>query len=500
MCWTGTGGSGVAERMKDRREKHRFLSSAGTRLRRSAFAALLLTVLAAVLVGLNLLIGRLETEHGWQRDLSFNGVTSYGAVTEKVLRDLDRPVKAYVVYDEDRQLLALLDRYAAATPYFTWETVDVALNPGFLTRYRTELPETSAATDSIVFECEETGRFRVVSYSRFLSYTFDEAGELSFSGVNYESAVTYAIQYVTRETSPRAVFLHGHGEMDESETEPLAYLLSRHFYDVVYASLGSEKLTLEPRDVVLILSPTLDLSNRELGQLSEFAEAGGSFVFAVDWTTPTEHMPNLCTLMRQYGIVPRTGLVVADAGAVNTYYEGSLYFLLPMLYRTEASAAMADSGASAVLLPGASAFETPEMADQYVYTDVLLGTGADAYLIPPDRTDLDRRDGDPSGPFVLALLGRRITQRGVYSSAFAVGCSVALTDAEVYARTDHQELIMRVMGWLAGESEYLGIEGREAVRPQLSVRSLRLGTTVVFMLPAAVIVAAAVVLGIRRKH
>lgn len=469
--------------MREHRERHSLIPDRlRKRIRFGALTWALLAAALAVTVGLNILVTRLEKDRGWQRDLSFNGVTSYGAVTEQVLRDLRHPVRAYLVYEDDLELQALLDRYAAASPNFSWEPVDLSLNPGFLTRYRTETQETSVGMDSIVFDCEETGRFRVVSSRDFQLYTYDDAGNLQFTGrVNYENAVTYAIQYVTRETSPRAVILHGHGEMNEEETEALAYLLSRRFYRVVYASLDAQQLTLGEDDVVLILAPDKDISSAELDRLTAYAEAGGSFVFVIDPETPTEDMPNLCALMRHYGMEPLANLVTAADG--DACYDGNPYFLIPAVQRTEVTEPMAQNGGALLLLPYASAFATPETADPYVYTDVMLTGGQE----------------ESGASYALALLGMRITQQGMASRAFAVGSSSAMTDTGVYARTDNRELIVRVMGWLAGESEFLGIEARDAVRPQLSARSVDPGTAAVFMLPVIVAAAAVTVLWIRRR-
>ncbi|MBQ6175078.1 MAG: Gldg family protein [Clostridia bacterium] len=486
--------------MKRQKQARPVLERFGKRMRRGAFAAVLLVITILLVIGLNVLMTNAEKEHAWQRDLSFNSVTTYGETTEQVLRDLSRPVHAYVLYRDDQQLLSLLDRYAAASPYFSWESVDIALNPGFLTRYRTALSETSVGTDSIVFDCEETGRFRVVSYDRFVNYSFDDDGNLVFDAINYESAITYAIQYVTRETSPRAVFLSGHGEMNEQETAALADLLTRHFYDVVYTPLNAEQLTLGDKDVVMILSPLRDLSQNELEQLTSFAEAGGSFFFAIDWDTPVGSMPNLLSLMELYGIIPRPGLVVADADARSAYYEGYPHYLYPILEQTEASLVMLQSGSPALLLPAATAFMTPVHADPYLYTDILLASPEDTYLIPISRENIDRHDDDPSGPFALGILASRLTQQTFFSRACAIGCSTALTDTEVFARTDNRELIVRITDWLLNESEFTGISARDAVRPQLSVRSVGLGSAVVLLLPIAVIAAAVVVLGFRQRH
>ena len=62
------------------------------RLRLGWFAAVVFLAAAALLAGLNVLITGEEKARGWQIDLSFNRVTTFGETTRDMLRELDKPV------------------------------------------------------------------------------------------------------------------------------------------------------------------------------------------------------------------------------------------------------------------------------------------------------------------------------------------------------------------------------------------------------------------------
>ena len=477
-----------------------------TRLPRRVLTALLTLLLAAALLGANLLVTELEQRRGWRRDLSFNAVTTAGEVTRAVLADLPYPVHVYALFSrggEDAPLLALLDRYAALSDRFTWEQTDITLNPGLLSRFRAATAEDSIQNDSLVVSCEATGRFRVLTYDSFIGQSFDmELGTMTPSSLTYESALTGAVRYVTQDTVPRAMILQGHGELNQDSTGLLADLLDRNGYDVWYFTMNSSEAELRAGDLLTLLSPQRDLSPSELERITAFAEAGGSILFTCDFSDPLDTMPNYASLMRWYGFLPKDGIVIASSEEPATFYENNRMYLLPSMAWTEITAPMKANGTESLLLTGARGFAVPEEADAALATDAVLLSGSKAYLRRTDdsRMTLQPEEGAETGPFALALLARRITDGGAVTRAFVLGCSTLLTSEEVFAMTDAQEFIVRTAHFLLDtEPADLGIIAKTAIRPQLSVASAFPGTLAVFLLPMLVAGAALVVLGFRRK-
>ena len=83
----------------------------------------------------------------------------------------------------------------------------------------------------------------------------------------------------------------------------------------------------------------------------------------------------------------------------------------------------------------------------------------------------------------------------------AIGCSGTLTNEQVYAMTDCQQLIVRMAEFLLNmEASDLDILAREAIRPALGVGSIQPGSILLAALPAAVLVAALLVLRRRRSR
>lgn len=478
------------------------------RFRYGGLSTLILCLLLAALIGANFLFSSLEKNNGWRVDCSFNGITTQSETTLQILDQLPYPVHIYALFprgQEDAPLMELLDRYAAVSPLVTWEQTDITLNPGLLTRFQSSTGETEVSNDSLIVFCEETGRWKVLSPGDFVSLSLDyEAGAFTYAGYTYESRITSAINYVTQDRIPRVLMLQGHGELTESETAVFAELLEANNFEVTYFSFADKDVTPTPDDLVAILSPLRDLTDEELETLSAFAGQGGSFLFTCDYTDPVSNMPNYQALLRSYGFLPKEGLVIASAEEPNTYYSDMRIALIPTMLSTDVTYELVASGVDTLLLVGSRAFEMPEQSDRNLDVSAVLSTGYKAYLrnlTTGDLNSLEQSDADELGPFALGLQASRATTEGYISRAFVLGCSTVLTDSQVHAMTDSQEFILRLAEYLLNtEPTDLGIMAKSALRPQLSVESVTLGSLLLVALPLTVLAVAFIVLWPRRNR
>lgn len=477
------------------------------RFRYGSVSTLILCLLLAALIGANALFGALEKKNGWRVDFSFNGITTQSETTLQILEQLPHPVHIYALFprgQEDGPLMELLDRYAAASPLVTWEQTDITLNPGLLTRFQSDTSEMAVSNDSLIVSCEDTGRFKVLSPGDFVSLSLDyEAGTFTSAGYTYESRITSAINYVTRQEIPRIQVLQGHNELNESEIAVLTELLEGNNFEVAFISLADQTAELDAGDMLAILSPLRDITDAEMEKITAFAQQGGSFLFTCDYTDPIGDMPNYQSLLRSYGFLPKDGLVIASPEEAGSYYSDMRIALIPTMLSTDVTYDLVASGVDTLLLVGSRGFEIPQQNDRNLDVSPVLTSGYKAYLrsLKGDMTTLEQLDEDELGPFALGLQARRVTTEGYISRAFVLGCSTLLTDSQIHAMTDSQEFILRVMEFLLDtEPVDLGIMAKAALRPQLSVESVALGSVLLVALPLAVLAAAFIVLWPRRNR
>ena len=293
------------------------------KLKYGSISALMIVMVLAALIALNAGVYALEKNKGWRVDLSFNGIVSQSKETGEVLKSLQDPVEIYTLFrkgDEDAPLMELLDRYTAASDKVTWKQVDPSVNPALLKRFTTD-SVTPGSNDLIVY-CEKTDRFRVLGPDDYVSVGMDtETGEYTYTGWTYESSITGALAYVTKERVPKAVILQGHGEMDSETLQYFQGLLEANQYDVVFEDMTAASFAPDPENLLVFFSPVWDLTEPELQKLSDFAAKGGSFLFSCDYTDPTGNMPNYAALLRTYGFKPLEGVVIADTADEGTYYD-----------------------------------------------------------------------------------------------------------------------------------------------------------------------------------
>lgn len=474
------------------------------KFRYGSLSMALLCVGIAVLMALNGLFTMLEKRYGWRVDYSFNSVTTHSEATEVVLDALDTPVHIYALYEkdnEDLQLFELLDRYAAASSFVTWEQMPLSLHPSLLTRFAGATAENTVTADSLVVWCEETDRFRVLDAADFLALSIDyDAGTYSYDKLTYERSITSAITYVTRERVPVVYMVQGHDELDANTTAVLEDFLLGNHYDVRYAALGD--MALSPDDLLVFLAPVRDLTDSELRIVTDFTAQGGSLLFACDYSDPIDSMPNYRALLRSYGFIPLEGVVVAAKEDKNTYFEGNRTVLLPDMQPTEITLDLMLSGTDTLILSTARAFETPESTDAALTVSPMLLSGEGSYLhsLSGSTTSLTKQAGDAEGPFALALEAYRFSDTGDVSRAVIIGSTATLTNEYYYSMTHAQEFIIRLMEYLVdSDASSLDIMARAAVRPALSAEALTAGSLLLTVLPLAVLGAALVVLYPRRR-
>ena len=476
------------------------------RFRRGSFSTVTALLLLAILLALNAIFVRLERQHGWRIDLSFNAVATHSAQTQAILDQLEHPVHIYALFtrgQEDAALEALLDRYAAASSKVTWEQTDISLNPALLTRFRSASGDVTVSNDSIIVSCEETGLFRILSPADFISLSFNyDEGVYEIAGLRYESELTSAIAYVTQDKVPRVMLLQGHGELDADTLSAFTSMLIADHFDVELIQGAGSISALSPDDLLMILSPVRDISTEELNAIAGFTGRGGRLFLTCDYSDPVSSMPNWQTLLRSYAFTPMNGLVVASAEEPGTYYNNIRIDLIPQMLGSDMTVQLLSSGTDILLLTGSRAFETPSDTDRNLIVSPILQSGSKAYLkdMNSGSMSLDQSPEDMTGPFALALQAQRTTSDGYVSKAVILGCSTLLTSSQIHSMTDAQAFILTTVHYLSGGTlPDLGITPREAVRPQLSVASVTMGSLILFLLPLTVLIAALFIL-LPRRH
>ena len=444
----------------------------------------------------------LESRYALRTDLSFNHITTETDATRAVLRALEKNVHAYSVASEGNELndlCALLDRYQAATPRFTWSRERLSRNPLLLQWASDDLSDSAVTTDCLILRCEETGRTRVLTWDDYLGYGYNpESGVYEFTGLTYEKSLTEAILYVSSDTLPRLQLLRGHGELTDGEIAALSQKLRSANYELTPVNLKSGD-TLAADAPLMILSPTMDVTEEELSQLLAFAQSGGSLFVTVDFTDPDE-LPNLYAFYRLYGVAPLPGVVVADSADRTAYYT-NVAELTPQMNATAVTETLVAGQANFIIMAPARALDVVGADNNALIQEIVLQSDASAYRRTAEEgsIDLSRHADDPAGPFVLAVLSDRGFDGGLRSRAFFIGNSGMFLSDQIYNMTYSGEMLLQVLQHLQGQAPIeLDILARDAARPVLDARGSLLPVLLLILPPLLIALLAAAVLLPRR--
>ena len=466
-----------------------------------ALVCLLAAALAAAAVGV---VDLLESRFAWRADMSFNSVTTQSEASRQALEGLICDVHAYMVHSQGNELedlCALMDRFQAGSPHFSWSEESLSRNPLLLQWASDDVNDSAVTADCLILRCEETGRTRVLTWDDYVGFGYNaETGLYEFAGLTYEKALTDAILYVASREVPRVQLLYGHGELGQAETAVLEQKLRSANYETARVDLRRNE-ALDPDAPLMILSPAMDVTETELAALTAFVQAGGSLFVTVDFTSPDD-LPNLYALYRLYGVEPLPGVVLADEADRASYY-GSIAELTPqMLGASEAISPLVQAQADFIIMAPARALSLESARGvPFLLQYPVLQSGAGAYIrtAQGDSVDIARRADDPAGPFTLAVLCDRGFEEGAQSQAFFIGNSGMFLNEQIYSMTYSNELLQQVMRRLQGRSTIdVQIEARTAARPQLDARGQAAPVLLLVLPPLLIAVLAAAILLPRR--
>ncbi len=469
------------------------------KLRSGAFAALLTVLVLLALILLCAAGDAAEKKYALQTDFSFNGATTQSAATREALSGIGRDVHIYIISSAgkaDSTLLSLLNRYTALNAHITCSEESLASNPTLLTRFEGMLGSDPVTADCLIVHCAETGRARRITQDDFPVFDYEtESGFYMVSGINYEKPLTEAIVYVAQDEPVTLQLLRGHQELSGDALEEISGFLTGANYCLKSLDLSSEEP--DPAFPVLILCPQWDLTEKELSRLTAFADAGGDFLILSDYADPAD-LPNYSALLLDYGVRLLPGLVMADTEETDAYYDEFPAYLTPRYAQNTLTEPLLSGGKTRLLMPGSRALQLPEITHSALRVEPLVYSGRgyvrDYTASAPDSAE--KQEGDPSGYFTLAVLSTRVKTN--VSRAVIIGNSLMFTDVWIRNNTHSEDFLLRCLETLQGSLPVSLSIPAKPLREGLSLSSLT-GAWILAFVPAALTLAAALVVLLRRK-
>ena len=474
-------------------KKFKLTSSANGKVFRSGVYSTAILAAAIVLaVLLNLLVGALPKKYT-EFDLSEAKMYTLGDSSKKLVQSLDQDVTVYYLCEtgsEDAILTKLLDHYADESSHFRWEQKDPAIYPTFAAQYGASDVSTGSlivvsGENNVVLDAADLYEYDYSDY-----YTTGSAN-VTFGG---EKQITSAIYKLTAAEETYAYYTTNHGEqaLTSSLTEALeAQNITAQPLDLLTSTIPDDC------DLLIINDPTSDFASDglvdEISQLQTYLENGGRVLLT---TNGYDETPNLDAVMAQFGLAREAGLVVEGDSSHALY--GYPYSLFPDYGTTDESTALDGVNRSThVMLSVAQGITVTETDG--VTAESLLNTSEDAYskLNFDTSSTTDKENGDTDGPFSLAVWARNETTG---AEVIWIGCPNMDNEQLYQSIPGNLTFLQGCAASMVGQDILIDTKALEASPITISASTATtLGLVFVFVLPAVVLIAGAVVVLVRRR-
>ena len=475
-------------------KKFKFTSSANGRVFRNGLystAILAAAIVLAVLV--NLLVGAIPSKYT-ELDLSEAKMYTLSDSSRKLVQGMDQDVTIYYLCEtgsEDAILTKLLDHYAEESSHLRWEQKDPALYPTFAAQYGASDAAAGSlivvsGDDSVVLDAADLYEYDYSDY-----YTTGSAN-VTFGG---EKQITSAIYKLTAAEESHVYYTTNHGE--QAPTSSLTETLEAQNLDLQPLDLLTSTIP-DDCSLLIINAPASDFASDglvdEISQLQAYLENGGKVLLTTSAFVDT---PNLDAVMAQFGLAREPGLVVeGDAGHALYGYP---YSLFPDYGTTEESTALngVNKGSHVMLsvAQGITVTETDGVA-----AEPLLNTSEDSYSKADldENTSSEKDSGDVDGPFSLAVWARNDSTG---AEVIWIGCPNMDNEQLYQSVPGNLTFLQGCAASMVGQEILIDTKALEAEPITVAASSaMTLGMVFVFLLPAAVLIAGAAVVLLRRRR
>lgn len=248
-----------------------------------------LTALAIVVVILlNMFFSVLGKKTDLKIDLTDDGVFTLASESREVASSVDKEISVYYATNAENRnarYSQILETFSVANKLIEVKEINLDTDPAFSRTYKIK------SYNSVVVECKETGKVRIVD-SSLIEYGSKNENGIINTKVNYlESYVAAALRYVLSDDPLMVYIAQGHGEIAENSSF-LDYLMNMLYTEAMSVKIidFTTDAVPEDADMLLFAGPTQDFTTEDIKKLDDYLENGGR---AQIYSNPSYSLPNM---------------------------------------------------------------------------------------------------------------------------------------------------------------------------------------------------------------
>ena len=467
------------------------------------YATLMVAIVVALMLGVNLLVDQVQ----FKADLTREKLYSLSDQTENMLEKLEQDVEIFPLYEiggGNSIVREILSKYERFSKRLKIEYIDPYRTPGFAQRYEKdgEIPGKDYIVVASGDRSTSISPFSLVNYAS--TGNPDDPYETQAQSLKVEQMITGAILNVTLDRNPVIYELQGHDEgvfPYEHQQQ-----LEKENYDVKDLNLMTVEKVPEDADILLVLAPKIDLTDREVEILREFLfERRGSALFIYNiFESGQRELPNFDSLLKSYGIAVDPVLIYERDP--NLHFPQIPIALFPELSTHDITYTMRTNDMY-LFMPYAQPIIELETKKRTIEIEGLLTTSESAWGKVDLESDSEEQTlKDKNGPFNLAVAildkGERQEED---SRAVVIGNAFFLYPDRVglpFSGPGNTNLLPNSMNWLLGKEELISIRPKSLLTLPLRMTQFQFylfaGLTVVLI--PLLILGSGLFIWLKRRH
>lgn len=378
--------------MNENKNKKSFFNKKSLKYGTNSFVMIAAVVLIAVLINTLVSLPDLKL------DLTADKLYTLSSTSKSIVDGLKKDVEIIGLFDEGqanssteyKQVNDLLKQYSKSS-HIKLSYVDPDKNPSVIKDLDPNNANDIARGDYVV-KCGN--KTRKLSYSNLVETQFDQNTFQQYvTGSTAEQAFTGALKFVTSENTPVVYFTEGHGEVAASSGyTKVKSSLETNNYEVKALNLLSASKIPDDAAMLVMISPTQDITSNEGKMLDEYIKAGGNAIFLIDPLQNATDLSQLNKVLSNYNVALNYDLV--NENDANRHLSDE-----PRAVIYDASGNSLISDNSQLVIAGSRSVSILKNAKEYITTTSLLSTSSDSTGVQIDKS----KGADIKGPLDVAV-------------------------------------------------------------------------------------------------
>ena len=462
---------------------------------------LLITAFIAISLGMK----KLEIE---PIDFSKEKLYTLTEGSKEKLKDIEKEVTIYFIeYREDDTTLDLAKQYKKVSDKIKVEAVKAADRPDLVQKYGLE-----TGTMGIIIESGE--KSKVIAPEELVSYDY-----ATYEPVNVaEEKLTAAIQSIVTDVKPKVYFLNGYSNLTlEKGLSLFNVFLQNEINEVKSIDLLTTGKVPEDCDTLVISTPVRDFEENVTNAIIEYINSGKNILWFEAATAKKQDLPNVNKVLEVYGVKPfEVGIIrendkdmmVADLPDI----------ILPEVKETEVTKKISKNGG--IILMNATKINTMEAEkleeNKITKTDLVVTSEKSYFRTNFMNTSNKRQEDEKEQSYVLgAMMEKVITEKNeetgekekkskliIYGDNFFIS-DVPLSQesrAPMVVERQNKDIALNSIAYLVDRPEdIVARKSTGTVKFEATKKEDIIIKTIIFSVPAIIIVAGLIVWIVRKR-